>query len=95
MDALGGDITLPREQSTPFSEKFLELTDIANMLSIRSPVHEHKLGVFVLGGSSAGRFHTTNKQNLDNMKALHMHGEVILCSEDVSTVCAVMNVGLS
>ena len=53
------------------------------------------LGVFVLGGSSARRFHTTNKLNLDNMKAFHIHGEVILCSEDVSTVGAVMNVGLS
>ena len=29
------------------------------------------------------------------MKALHMHGEVILCSEDVLTVGAVTNVGLS
>ena len=65
------------------------------MLSIQTPVHEHKLWVFVLGGSSAGRFHTTNKQNKDNMKALHMHGEVILCSEDVSTVGAVTMVGLS
>ena len=63
------------------------------MLSIRTPVHEHKLVVFVLGGSSAGRFHTSNKQNQDNMKALHMHGEVILCSKDVSTVVAVTMVG--
>ena len=52
------------------------------------------LGVFVLGGSSARKFHTTNKQNFDNMKALYMHGEVIL-SEDVSTFGAVTNVGLS
>ena len=48
-----------------------------------------------MGGSSARRFHTTNRQKLDNMKALHMHGEVILCSEDVSTVGAVTMVGLS
>ena len=48
-----------------------------------------------MGGSSARRFHTANRQKLDNMKALHMHGEVILCSEDVSTVGAVTMVGLS
>ena len=42
MDALGGDITLPRKQSTPFSEKFLELTDIANMLSIRGDLKTYR-----------------------------------------------------
>ena len=49
----------------------------------------------LLGGSSARRFNATNRQKLDNMKALHMHGEVILCSENISTVDAVTMVGLS
>ena len=71
------------------------------MLSIRgscrtpAPVNEHELDVFVLGGSSARSCPTTNKLKLDNMKALHMYGEVILCSEDVSMVGAVTKVGLS
>ena len=63
--------------------------------NITAPVHEHQLGAFVLGGSSVRIFRTTNKHKLDNMKALHMHGEVILCSDDVSTVGAVTKVGLS
>ena len=49
--------------------------------------HGHELDVSQLGGGSALCCHTINRLNLsDMMKALHMLGEVILCSEDVSTV---------
>ena len=94
MDALGGDIT--QKAVNPFFRKVLRVNrHCQHVIYSVGPVHEHMLGVFVLGGSSARRFHTTNKLNLDNMKALHIHGEVIPCSEDVSTVGAVTNVGLS
>ena len=58
--------------------------------------YDHDIGVSYFGGSSTWCCHTTYRQNQGNkMEALHMLGEVILGSKDVSTVGAVVEVWLS